>query len=357
VGGVELLALATPGHRPEHTSYLVQHGDGPPVLLSGDSLLVGNLARPDLAVRAEDGARELWASVRRLLSLGDEVEVWPAHVGASLCASGNASEATSSTIGDERRANPLLSAPEVEEFVSELTRCIPARPPTVERVVEINQEGASDPGPVRELDANCLAQFFDGEICVLDVREPGSFDAAHLAGSINLSTAGHGLGTRAGWAAGPAEPIVLVAPSFAAGREAAELLRAAGVWNLSGLTIAEPIAWAVAGLPIETSEALSPDRLVPRFRDGELTLIDVRDPSEWSSGHIPGSRNLPLSELGDGREAAAALDAPIAVVCASGARAALAASILRRRGRFPVARVSGGVQQIAREGISLVREQ
>ena len=357
VGEATLTALATPGHRPEHLAFLVTHRGEPERLLSGDSLLVGNVARPDLAVQAEEGARELWSSLRSLIALGDDVEVWPAHVGASLCASGNASEATSSTIARERASNALLSLADVNEFTSELSRCTPARPPTVECVVALNLGGAGDPGPVPELDASCLAQCIGPDICLLDIRDPDSFDAAHLAGSINLPRAGQGLGTRAGWAAGPSEPIVLVAPSFDAGRRAIELLRAAGLWNLAGLTIAEPIAWAVAGLDVQTSDSLSPDRLVPRFRDGEVTLIDVRDPGEWSSGHIPGSRHLPLSELGDGSEAAESLNTPVAVVCASGFRAALAASILRRRGGVPVARVVGGVQQVAGQGIALVRDE
>jgi hydroxyacylglutathione hydrolase len=99
-----------------------------------------------------------------------------------------------------------------------------------------------------------------------------------------------------------------------------------------------------------------PDRLVPRIRASGVRLIDVRDPAEWSTGHIAGSRSLPLSELGDGRDPALALEPPIAVVCASGARAALAASILRRRGHDPVWRVSGGVEQLRRLGAPMARE-
>src|SRR5206468_4325322 len=122
VGGLKLVALATPGHRPEHLSYVVHNGSGPVLLLSGDSLLVGDVARPDLAVPAQEGASELWGSLQRLGSLGDDVEVWPAHVGGSLCASRAASTATSSTIGGERRDNPLLSLADVGEFSAEVTR-------------------------------------------------------------------------------------------------------------------------------------------------------------------------------------------------------------------------------------------
>jgi hydroxyacylglutathione hydrolase len=274
--------------------------------------------------------------------------VWPAHVGGSLCASRGASAATSSTIGSERSDNPLLSLHDAASFTAELTRCSPARPSTVDRVVRLNRHGATDRGPVRELDPSALARFACDDICLLDIRDPDSFDAAHLEGSINLPAPGRGLGTRAGWATSGEETIVLVSPSFEAGTRVAELLRAAGVWNLSGMSVADPEAWKTAGLVVRTGEALAPDRFVSRISDGGMTVIDVRDPAEWDAGHIVGSRNLPLAELGDGRGAAKALKPPIAVVCASGVRAAVAASILRRRGHDHVARVSGGVDQIAR---------
>jgi len=356
VGDVELVALATPGHRPEHVAYLVREHGAARLLLSGDSLLVGDVARPDLAVDAKQGARALWETLRRLVALGDDIEVWPAHVGGSLCASRSAGSATSSTIGHERRTNSLLSLGNADAFIAEVTRCVPVRPPSVERVVSLNRRGAPDPGPVRELDAGVLARLVGERVCLLDVRDPESFDAGHLDGSINLSAGGRGIGTRAGWVAGGEEPIVLIAPSLDAGRRVTGLLLAAGVWNVAGLSVADPVEWRAAGLPLKTSGAVPPDRLVPSITSRAVTLIDVRDSTEWSTGHIAGSRSLPLSELGDGRDPDLALEPPIAVVCASGARAALAASIIRRRGHHPVWRVSGGVAQLARCGAPTVRE-
>ena len=173
---------------------------------------------------------------------------------------------------------------------------MPARPPSVERVVLPNFRGAADPGLVRELDANALGQFLGDGFCLLDIRDPESFDAGHVDGSINLPASGRGLGTRAGWAAGTDEPIVLVAPSLAAGRSAAELLRAAGVWSLAGMSVADHPAWKAAGLPLRIGGAVPPSRLMPRLRARAVRLIDVRDPAEWSAGHIAGSCNLALSE-------------------------------------------------------------
>lgn len=352
VGAVQLVAVATPGHRPEHLSYLVQNGGAPSRLLSGDSLLVGDVARPDLAVPAREGAQDLWDSLHRLGSLDDAVEVWPAHVGGSLCASRQASAATASTIGQERRSNPLLAIADAEAFSAEVTRCIPARPPTMERVLELNRRGMPDPGPVRELDATGLGCFLASGVCLLDTREPERFDSAHLAGSINLAIAGRGLGTRAGWAVCAEEPIVLISASLDQARQAVQLLRAAGVWNLAGVSVADPASWIEASLPVRGGAALEPDELITRMREGALTLLDVRDPAEWDTGHIPGSVPLPLSKLGDGRDTGT-LRPPLATICASGARAALAASILRRRGRDPVFRVSAGVAEVAELGLAL----
>jgi hydroxyacylglutathione hydrolase len=345
VGRVSVVALATPGHRPEHLSYLVHNGSAPRRLLCGDSLLVGDVARPDLAVPAREGAQDLWDTLRRLGALDDDVEVWPAHVGGSLCASRQASGATRSTIGQERLHNPLLRIPDPKTFSAELTRRIPARPPTMERVLELNRHGVSDPGPLRELDAAGLCTLASGT-CLLDTRDPERFDSAHLAGAINLAVAGQGLGTRAGWAVCGEQPIVLLSPSLDEAVQAAELLRAAGVWNLAGLSVADPAAWIAAGLPVRSAAALGPHELAARVAAGAVMLLDVRDPAEWDGGHIPGSVSLPLSELRDGQDTAA-LKPPLATICASGVRAALAASILRRRGHDPVFRAAGGVADLA----------
>src|SRR5947209_14359327 len=150
-GAIRITALATPGHRPEHLTFVVadlSRGPEPWLVLSGDSLLVGDLARPDLAVQARDGAHALHASVRRMLELEDHVEVWPAHIGGSLCGGSGLSSKTSSTIGFERRHNALLGLDE-ERFVADLTADLPTRPPNIERIVDLNRRcsGPSPPEP------------------------------------------------------------------------------------------------------------------------------------------------------------------------------------------------------------------
>ena len=356
VGDVSLRAVAASGHRPEHLAFLVSDStrlpDQPCLLLSGDSLLIGDVARPDLAVAAEEGASALFDTLARFEALADHVELWPAHVGGSLCGSGSLSPKPSSTIGYERLANPLLTVPTREAFIAELTRTAPPRPPTVERVVALNQDATRAPDDPQELDIAGLRELIADGGCVLDVRAPDRFDAGHLKGALSLPLGGRGLGTRAGWAVGLEDPIVIVAATLEAAKRVAILLHAAGLWNVEGVAAADPAAWVGAGLSVRTATALAPDS--PRLVAGEWRLLDVRDPSEWDAGHIDPSLHLPLSALGDGRGVGLPGGRPLAVACAAGNRAALAASVLRRRGYPEVARVVGGVHDLARHGAAWV---
>ena len=280
VGELEVVALASPGHRPEHVAYAVRERGEIRLLLAGDSLLVGDVARPDLAVDATEGAEAMWLTLQRLMALGDNVELWPAHVGGSLCASRAASSATSSTIGQERRSNPLLLFGDSAAFIAELTRRSPARPPNVERVVSLNAEGAAEPGPVRVLDTGALVRSLDEGACVLDIRDPRtSTPATSMARSTSPPAVAES-GTRAGWASCAEEPIVLVSSSIEIGHRGAELLRAAGMWNLAGLSVADPSAWKGAGLVVRAARALPSDRALPLIRDRA---------SRWSTFAIPPS--------------------------------------------------------------------
>ena len=178
-------ALATPGHRPEHLAFAVadlSRGAEPWMLLTGDSLLVGDLARPDLAVEPREGARDAARQPARSCStLGDHVEVWPAHVGGSLCGGAGLSGKTSSTIGFERRHNPLLVMDE-PQFVEAVTDSLPSRPPNIERIVELNRRsaGATPARAGRARPRTCWNGRSLGRSTVLDCRFPTEFDAGHL---------------------------------------------------------------------------------------------------------------------------------------------------------------------------------
>lgn len=356
IGGVELHAVAAPGHRPEHLAYVVNDSrlaGEPCLLLSGDSLLVGDVARPDLAVEAVDGAGALFDTLERFGALPGHIELWPAHIGGSLCGSGEVSPKPSSTLGYERLANAMLSVPDRELFIAALTRSAPPRPPTVERVVALNQEASASPTELRELDSTGLGELIDAGGCVLDVRAPEQFDTGHIAGSLNLPAGGRGIGTRAGWAIGLEDPIAIVAPTLSVARRVAGCLYSAGVWNVEGITVANPDAWSGAGFEVRATDSIEPERLPPLLADGDFQLVDVRDPAEWDAGHIDPSLHLPLSALGDGRGLSLPNGAPYAVACKAGGRAALAASVLRRRG-YPATRVIGGVFDVAQHGAAWV---
>jgi hydroxyacylglutathione hydrolase len=242
----------------------------------------------------------------------------------------------------------MLGIAERAEFVGQLTASSPARPPRVARIVELNTTGPPDPPPLPELNARDLSRLGQDRICVLDVREPDDYDQAHLTGSLNLPASGSSAGHRAAWATQPEEPIVLVGPSASAARAFAERLLSAGLWNLSGVAAADPTGWEAEGLAVGAARALIPAEVARGLAGGELELVDVRDASEWRLGHVQAARHLPLPELGDGSRVALPADRPLAVACEAGTRAALAASVLRRRGYTLAARMIGGLPELLR---------
>jgi hydroxyacylglutathione hydrolase len=353
VGDVRVRALATPGHRPEHIVLAViddTRSPEPWMVLTGDSLLVGDLARPDLAVEPDVGARDLYASLRALLGLGDHVEVWPGHVGGSLCGGAGLSRKTSSTIGYERLNDPLLSLDE-PTFVDVLTSSVPSRPPNVLHICTTNMRvDFEEPVEPRLLDPREVLAVLDADVTVLDARNPDAFDRAHIAGALNLPVSAPAVGTRAGWALRPQEPLLIAAHDEQDAQLMKRALQAVGLWNILGLTL----DWD--GLPLVSERSFGLKALADGLREHAVTLVDVREDNEWREGHVEGSIHLPLIELGSGRDLPAPQGpGPIAVACAAGARAAFAASLLRRGGWHEVVRVSdGGVGGLADLGISLV---
>jgi len=359
VGALRIRAIPTPGHRPEHLTFAVvdlSRSDEPWMLLSGDSLLVGDIARPDLAYEEPtDGARALHESLQSLLALGDHIEVWPAHVGGSLCGGAGLSGKSSSTVGFERRNNPLLMMDQ-SHFVDGLTASLPPRPPNVDRIVGLNRRADQQP-PIAPaaLDGDRLRELLQAGVTVLDSRLPDQFDAGHLAGAINLPVSSPGVGTRAGWALEPNERIVVVAQDQADAREMTRALQAVGFWALAGYAIAQRDVWDRSELPIAESGSWDLDQLAAGIRGDAIELVDVRELGEWTTGHIRGSHHVPLNRLRDVR----AVSIPetgrtTAVACAAGIRAAFAASLLRRAGRHDVVRVAGGgVPDLSARGFEL----
>ncbi|HEY7198426.1 MAG TPA: rhodanese-like domain-containing protein [Gaiellaceae bacterium] len=360
VGETRIVAIATPGHRPEHTAFVVEdegRGDAAWLVITGDSLFVGDVARPDLAVEPEEGARDLYRSVRRLLALEDFAEVWPGHIGGSLCGGAGMSQKPGSTIGFERRFNRLLNVDGEESFVTELTSHLAAQPPNFKRIVELNRGPLLiETQPLEPLAPARAKELMDAGAILVDGRDPRGYDAAHVPGSINVTMVRAAVGTRAAWVVDPEHEVLLAAASDADAVRLGRLLEAVGFRRLAGYLAGGTTAWRDAGLPIESTPALDVPGLAERLRRGDVLLLDVRDDDEWEEGHVAGSLHVPYYALRDGPLEGIANGRELAVACSIGNRSSIAASLLRRRGVDHVIHVAdGGIADLAAEGIELAK--
>ena len=336
-GSTEIRVLHTPGHRPEHCAFVV---DGK-LVLTGDSLFVGDAARPDLAVAAREGAQDLFGSLERLAALGDDVEVYPGHVAGSLCG-GNMSSERSSTIGRERETNDALSYRDVQEFVLVSASVSTPRPPTTERVVALNR------GPWVTLPPEPEELPDPGEATVLDVRPFTDYVAGHVSGAISVPVSGSSFATKAGFVLEAGERVVLHA------RTRDEAMAATrGLWKTGILELAGYVVDTSAEEALATVDVAELRHLLDAAAD--VQVVDVREAFERDSGYIPGSRNIPyrlLRKIGCG-----ALDVskPVVTVCDTGPRAAIAASLLAREGFDARAVSPGGVATFDGDVVSFRR--
>jgi hydroxyacylglutathione hydrolase len=336
-GATEIRVLHTPGHRPEHCAFVVDRK----LVLTGDSLFVGDAARPDLAVAAREGAQDLFGSLERLAALGDGVEVYPGHVAGSLCG-GNMSSERSSTIGHERETNEALSYRDVQEFVLVSASVSTPRPPTTERVVTLNRGPwlTLPPEPDELLDA--------GDGTVLDVRPFTDYVAGHVPGAISVPISGESFATKVGFVVEVGERLVIHARTRIEAMAAARSLWKVGLLELGGYVL-EPSAEET----LATVDVVELKHILDAAAD--VQVIDVREAFERDSGYIPGSRNIPyrlLRKIGCG-----ALDRskPVVTVCESGPRAAIAASLLAREGFDARAVSPGGVATFDGDVVSFRR--
>jgi hydroxyacylglutathione hydrolase len=342
LGNVRLRVIHTPGHRPEHCCFSVTdrtRADEPWLLLAGDSLFVGDAARPDLAVEAREGAEGLFHSLRRLLELGDGVEVYPGHVAGSLCGKGMSSKA-STTIGFERRFNPALALATVEAFVAESATVGTPRPPNMERIVELNR------GPFLQASADVAALEAPGGLPILDVRPVELYATGHVSGALNVPVSGHSFATKAGFVLPMWPPPAVHASSLAEAEQAIRGLRSVGFLELAGFLV-DPVAAATATLaPIELAE------LEQLLAADAVELVDVREEDEREEAPLPSSHHLPY-RLAGGGASKLRLGRPLVTVCESGPRAAVAASILTAHGLDARPLLYAGVPELrARQVVS-----
>ncbi|MDQ4042651.1 MAG: rhodanese-like domain-containing protein, partial [Actinomycetota bacterium] len=362
LGGARVIAVATPGHRPEHLSFIVEdtsRSEEPWLLLTGDSLFVGDLARPDLAVEAEEGARGLFHSLHKLLELEDFVEVRPGHIGGSLCGGANMSQKPDSTIGFERRFNDYLQFEDEGEFVQTLTSEQSPQPPNFQRIVELNRGPLlTEATPAETLLPERVKQLVEARAVVIDGRDEREFDAAHVPGSINVTMNQSSVGTRAAWMVDPESEIITTAEGDEDARRMVCMLEAIGFRHIRGYLTGGITAWRAAKLKVETTTVLDIPTLAEQLEKGESILLDVRDANEWESGHVEGSIHFPYWRLRDEvPDEIRNAEKPLAVACASGVRSTLAASFLKRAGVKNVQHVAdGGVLDLKSEGVELVKE-
>jgi len=332
IGGIELRAIETPGHTPESISWLVSENGRPAKLLSGDTLFIGDVGRPDLAgsrgYTSEEMAAMLYDSLHtKILTLPDEVEVWPAHGAGSACGK-NISKEASSTIGVQRRMNWALQPMTRHTFIESLTSGLAAPPRYFPRDAELNRQG---PRALSEITAAPVTPAsIPSDALILDVRDAGVFGEGHIAGAVNVGLNGN-FASWCGTLLPFDAPIVIVAADDAAASQAVMRLARVGIENIAGCIT------ALEGFPITPLPQLTVDDL-----DG-TAILDVRRAAEFWEGHVTGAENVPLDELPD-RLAEIDRDHPLAVICAGGYRSSIACSLLARAGFTNVINVQGGTE-------------
>ncbi len=358
VGQVVLRFLETPGHTPESVSILVIDRDSseePQAVLTGDTLFIGDVGRPDLLgakISAAELAGMLYDSLHgKLLTLPDSVVVWPGHGAGSLCGR-NISSETSSTIGQQRRFNYALQPMSREDFVRMMTIDLPEAPAYFGRDVEANRGGASSlaelPKPARLSPTEVQSRLRNGTI-VLDVRPAAAFGAAHVPRAIHIGLGGQ-FASWAGTLLPAGAPIVLVTEDEEQVAEAQTRLARVGIESIVGFLDGGVAAWDAAGLPLAKTEQVSVDELAARIAEGGPgQVLDVRRPGEWKAGHIASAAHIPLNELA-GRTNELDPSRPIHAICASGYRSSIAASLLVDRA-FEVINVVGGMNAWLASGL------
>jgi hydroxyacylglutathione hydrolase len=293
----------------------------------------------------------MFGSLRALLALPGECEVWPGHLGGSLCGGPGMDMKISSTIAFERAHNALLAEADEERFVARALSALAPQPPNFRAIVALNQGPlATHAVHVEPLTARQVAR---SQATVVDVRTDVQFDDAHIPGAICNPAVRAGFGTKLAWIADPDAPFVLVGRDDDDARRAAHLAAAVGIANVAGFLSGGMTSWREDKRPIERTERIGVDSL--HDRAGSVQILDVRERSEWDAGHIPGSWHAPYHDL---RAVPAGLDParPVAAICSSGQRSAVACSLLRRLGvRTAIHVADGGVGTWSDRGWPLER--
>ncbi|HLA90146.1 MAG TPA: MBL fold metallo-hydrolase [Gemmatimonadaceae bacterium] len=361
VGRVRVDVLHTPGHTPEHLAFLVTDlaaSDRPVGLLSGDFVFVGDVGRPDLLERAariagtmEAAAHALFRSLQRFRELPDFVQLWPGHGAGSAC--GKALGAMpQSTAGYERVANWGLTTLDEDVFVRDVLAGQPDPPAYFAEMKRINREGPPILGRMPEpprVDPSRIASLVAAGDLVVDVRAADAFAEGHVPGSLNIPLT-RAFSTWAGWLLPYDRDAYLLAAGAADAVRAAREMAMIGLDRVAGWIGPDALAaWTSGGQSLARVPQTDASELAPRLHRREVTVVDVRERSEWDAGHVPGALHLPLGHLA-ARLAELPRERPIVVQCQSGSRSAIAASLLLRQSVRDVINLRGGFAEWVREG-------
>lgn len=367
VGNIRFEVLHTPGHTPEHISFLMTDtagADRPMGIFTGDFVFVGDVGRPDLLEKAANmantadlGARQMFHSLARFKQLEDYLQVWPGHGAGSACGK-DLGAVPSSTVGYEKLFNWALALDDEELFVGKLLAGQPEPPRYFAMMKKVNKEG---PALLQRLALpdllafDRLEQLLAGEVPVVDTRSAAAFAASHIPGTINIPH-DYSFANWAGWLLTYDSPFYLIAGHHTLA-DIARNLASIGLDNCAGYFELSVLgSWTAAGNQLQSYNDLLPAQVADQMSRGEIILVDVRNESEWAEGHIPGARHIMLGYLAQ-RSSEIPTGAQVVVQCRSGGRSAIAASILQAQGIPLVANMVGGIQDWIAAGRPVTESQ
>ena len=345
LGDITLRAIHTPGHTPNHKAYLLSEGGRARAMFSGGAVMLGAIARtdlfgPHLAVHL---ALEALSTLQvRLRGLPDDIRVFPTHGGGSFCGTGGRS-GHETTLGHERQTNPFFQTTEVMAFLARALNQ-PRYPTYYRDMGAINRGGAPLIGPstpsLTRLAADDVAQVMDDGAAVVDVREGREYDRGHIPGSYSVGIEGS-VSAWVGWLVARGRPIVLVGGSENHVRKAQRQLLRIGYDTIAGVLDGGVDAWHASGRTLSTFQTVDVEDMAQWVLSAEpMTVVDVRDEHEWVGGHVPGALHMYVPDVPH-HAGEIPRDAPVAVHCASGYRAGIAASLLEQAGLTRIIHVNG----------------
>jgi hydroxyacylglutathione hydrolase len=361
IGTAKVSVLFTPGHTPNSISLVVtdtSRSSEPQMILTGDLLFVGDVGRPDLpgAEILDDMVQSLYHSLYvKLAEYPDHLEVFPAHGEGSLCGRGMSSK-KSSTLGYERRANPMLGFATFEEFKKDITSAFPARPKSFSHIIATNRRGANllDACPMdKRLTPKQFEEMVAGGAVVIDTRSSAAYGGFHIPGSINIGFEKQ----LANWVGMVVEPdvdlLLVVDGPEDYDRMVIELHRI-GYDRIFGYLSGGIQAWLMSGRPVDQLEQTSPGQLAKLAGPDAPRIIDVRTPAEWKAGCIQHAERLPLSEILEGKHPDGPKDQDIVLQCGSGYRSNIAGGLLKQAGFTNVKSLAGGIFAWSNAGLPIV---